>query len=372
MRRTWLRLLLTIFAWVAIGLIFAWQLRLLALINGMQMKWSNIIGWELTRWCLWIFLYPIVLRTIRRTSERSGTGRRFFLTNAAASILVSLLHLALFSIVYWCGIRFGEALALPVPFLEKLRQLPEVFAKAAFDPHKLFTMIFSVDFHIGILIYWIILAGRLAIEYSHRAADLKTQLAQAQLEALKMQLHPHFLFNTLNSISALVHKDPEAADEMIGELGNFLRLTLQNHAGAEVTLEQELRFLTSYLEIERIRFQDRLAVQMEIDPDTLQALVPNLILQPIIENAIRHGIARRSGSGRIEVRSRQIDARLRLEILDDGPGLSRQHTEGIGLSNVRERLKALYGSDWEFRISTRVEGGACVEIGIPFRVEGSS
>lgn len=365
MRHRWLRNLLFVSAWITIALIFAWQLRLFSVVNGLKMPWPNIASWELTRWCLWIPLFPLILKLIRRTSNHRGSRRRFLFTNAMAAILFSVVHLAMFSIVYWFVYRFLQAFELHLPFAETMARLPEIIRSAEFDPQKLFKSIFAIDFHIGILLYWMILVGHRAIESSRREADLKAQLAQAQLEALKMQLHPHFLFNTLNSIAALIQKDPEAADEMIGELGNFLRLTLHSDSAAEVKLEEELRFLTSYLEIEKIRFQNRLKVRMEIDPATLNARVPNLILQPLIENAIRHGISQRSGSGEVEVRARRSGPRLHLQVLDDGPGLAHNHTEGIGLTNVRERLKRLYGGGYEFRIFNRAEGGVSVEIAIP-------
>jgi sensor histidine kinase YesM len=365
MQKRWVRVLLFVSAWVAIGFIFSWQLRLLALNSGFNMTWSSIISWELTRWGLWIFLFPFVIRTIRKSPQFPGGGKRFFIMNGIASIIFSLIHLATFSLIYWFILRFMDAFSANASFSDALfEKLPEMIRTKTFDPDVIFKMIFAIDFHIGILIYWIILAGYQALDYSRRASELNTQLAHAQLDALKMQLHPHFLFNTLNSISALIHKNPEDADEMIGELGNFLRLTLQNNSGLEVTLEEELRFLSSYLEIERIRFRNRLKVEMQIDPETLSLGVPNLILQPIIENAVRHGIAH-INSGSIKVLSRKNDRHLFLEVINDGPELSDKPTKGIGLNNVQERLRKLYNDNFMFRISNRPEGGVSVQMMIP-------
>ena len=372
MNRLWRTLsLLLVFA--IIGLIFSGQLRLLSLANGFSMTWSSIISWELTRWCLWAFLFPAILALSHRYPIYPSSRSEFIWKHLAASALLSLIHLLLFSLLYWFVIRAQEVVAMNRPLLESIFQLfPEQIRKKNFDPENLFQMIFIIDFHIGILVYWIILAGHQAMAYARRAADLKTQLAEARLDALKMQLHPHFLFNTLNSISALLHKDPETADEMIGELGNFLRLTLHKNSGQEISLEEELEFLKSYLEIERIRFQNRLTIEFAIDPETLHALVPNLILQPIIENAVRHGIAQQPDAGRIEVRSQRNDGHLRLDVLDDGPGLRETAGEGIGLKNVRERLQNLYGSEYEFRLSNNPNGsGSHVEIVIPFYTERS-
>jgi sensor histidine kinase YesM len=370
MRKRWVRILLFVLAWVAIGFVFSWQLRLLALNSGFTMSWFNILSWELTRWCLWIFLFPLVLRTIQHAPQFPGSKKRFFLTNGIASIIISLFHMAIFTIVYWYVIRLIEGFEAGLSITDALfGEVPKAIQRANLRLDKIFGMIFAIDFHIGILIYWIILAGYQALDYSRRASELKTQLAQAQLDALKMQLHPHFLFNTLNSISALIHKNPEDADEMIGELGNFLRLTLQSSSGLEVTLEEELRFLSSYLEIERIRFRNRLEVEMQIDPETLPIKVPNLILQPIIENAIRHGIAH-IHSGRIAVHSSKNDHRLLLQVVNDGPELSDKPLNGIGLSNVQERLRRLYDGQYDFRISNRAEGGVSVELAIPIRDPG--
>ncbi|PYS93543.1 MAG: hypothetical protein DMF64_04900 [Acidobacteria bacterium] len=201
---------------------------------------------------------------------------------------------------------------------------------------------------------------------------LEAELAQAQLRALKMQLQPHFLFNTLHSISTLLDEDVEAADEMIARLGDFLRLTLDNSGAQEVTLQKELEFLRSYLEIERVRFQDRLTVLLEIAPDTLAARVPNLILQPLVENAIQHGIMARTGAGRIEIRASRSDGLLRLQVKDNGPGLSGDthaqapHKRGLGFALTRERLECLYATRQRLALADAPEGGLEITLEIPF------
>jgi two-component system, LytTR family, sensor kinase len=232
----------------------------------------------------------------------------------------------------------------------------------------------------GAMIYWLILLISYAFDYQRRyregevrATRLEAQLAQAQLQALKMQLHPHFLFNTLHSISALVHKSPNAADKMIARLGDFLRQTLENAGAQEVSLQQELEFLKCYLEIERIRFEDRLTIQFDIDPQTLDARLPNLILQPIVENAIRHGIAPRTGPGRIEIEARRFNGTLHVQVTDNGQGLSPDSTngtivkEGVGLANTQARLKQLYGDDHRLDLANTAKGGLTVILEIPFK-----
>jgi signal transduction histidine kinase len=204
-----------------------------------------------------------------------------------------------------------------------------------------------------------------------RASRLQTQLTRAQLEALKMQLHPHFLFNTLNSISALLHRDPDTADKMIARLGDFLRLTLENSGAQEVSLRKELEFLTCYLEIERVRFQDRLTTSVDVEPDALDAPVPNLILQPIVENALRHGVAQSSAPGRVEISAKRENGSLRISVRDNGPGLKAitkptdGFKEGLGLSTTRTRLEQLYGASHRFELSNASGGGLLVTLVIP-------
>lgn len=188
-----------------------------------------------------------------------------------------------------------------------------------------------------------------------------------------MQLQPHFLFNTLHSVSALIHKDPVSADRMIARLGDFLRLTLENAGTQEVSLQEELEFLKCYLEIERVRFRERLTVQMNIEPQTLNARLPNLILQPIVENAIKHGIAPRTKPGRIEIEARRFNGILHVQITDNGPGLpanggsGRIVKGGVGLANTEARLQQLYGSDHRLDLANTSKGGLTVILEIPFK-----
>jgi len=183
-----------------------------------------------------------------------------------------------------------------------------------------------------------------------------------------MQIHPHFLFNTLNSIAALLHKDVEAADRMIARLGDFLRLTLKRSDAQTVDFEQELEFLKCYLDIEHIRFQDRLTVEMDIDPQTLELMVSNLILQPIVENAVRHGASRQTGSGQLTIRAHQQSNRLIMQVEDNGPGLKMNPNgglSGIGLSNTRARLEQFYGEDFSLQMANSTGRGATVTLNVP-------
>ncbi|HLM61463.1 MAG TPA: histidine kinase [Pyrinomonadaceae bacterium] len=206
-----------------------------------------------------------------------------------------------------------------------------------------------------------------------KSSELKAALATSQLDALKMQIHPHFLFNTLNSISALMHEDVKAADKMVARLGDFLRMTLENSGDREVSLKQEMDFVGRYLEIESVRFQDRLSVKMNIDPETLAARVPNLILQPIVENAIKHGISRQTDVGSLIISSERRGDRLQIRVEDSGPGLQSSNGNakgskigGIGLANTRARLAYLYEENYQFEIKNAVPHGVIVMLEIPF------
>jgi two-component system LytT family sensor kinase len=229
-----------------------------------------------------------------------------------------------------------------------------------------------------LLVYWFIFLSSHAANYykSYRegelkASQLRTQLAQSQLEALKMQVHPHFLFNTLHSISALLSKDTDSARKMISRLGDFLRLTLESGGAMEVTLQQELEFLNGYLEIERVRFQDRLTTNIDVDPEVLNVHVPNLILQPIVENAMRHAISR-TNAGTVEITAFPRNGSVRIEVRDNGPGITSEPNpmvsrscRGVGLANTQARLTGLYGSEAKFELRNRPTGGLTVMLEVP-------
>lgn len=215
--------------------------------------------------------------------------------------------------------------------------------------------------------------SQLALEASSlklAAAELETRVVEAQLQALKSQIQPHFLFNTLNAIATLIHHDPRRAEQMIAHLSDLLRSTLVHRQDQEVTLQEELELLQPYLEIEQTRFGDRLVVRVDAPSEVLQARVPHLLLQPLIENSIRHGIAPRVGGGMVTVRAAREDGRLTISVEDDGIGLNDEgplNGGGIGLSNIRARLTQLYGEEGQLRIFSPPAGGTVIELELPFR-----
>jgi two-component system LytT family sensor kinase len=202
------------------------------------------------------------------------------------------------------------------------------------------------------------------------AATYARQLAEARLHVLSAQLQPHFLFNTLHAISALVYEDPARAERLLARLSEMLRLTLRDGSRAETTLEDELALLRRYAEIQEARYGDRLRVAFDVEPSVRGAMVPRLILQPLVENAIRHGITRRIAPGRVDVRAWGADGRLHLTVCDDGVGLRTPHREGVGLGITRARLRQLYGAEQEVDLSPAPGGGAVCALAIPLRLVG--
>jgi signal transduction histidine kinase len=222
-------------------------------------------------------------------------------------------------------------------------------------------------------VYWVIVSVVQALRFYQRskdkerkAAELEARLAQAKLQALHMQLQPHFLFNTLNAISMLVHKDPHAADEMIANLSDLLRASL-NTRSPEITLSQEMELVDKYLAIQQVRFADRLTIRKNLEAGALQQRVPALILQPLIENAVKHGLEPKPGPGKLEIHAAVQDGCLRIRVEDDGVGTANQGSEnhGIGLANTRDRLRELYGPEARLVLTNCSPGGFSAQIIIP-------
>jgi LytS/YehU family sensor histidine kinase len=262
-------------------------------------------------------------------------------------------------------------------WVEQLRLAGRV---PSFDFGEMFHWTLARSFYFNLLVYWVIIGASAALDFYRkyrdrelRAMELEKLLAQTRLEALQAQLNPHFLFNTLHAISALMHDRVDAADRMLSRLSDLLRLALESTDTQEVPLRREVAFLQKYLEIEQTRFGDRLDVQLDIAPDTWEVMVPNLILQPLVENAIRHGIEPKAKGGRIRVSARGEADCLCLEVRDDGVGLAapRPEREGVGLSNTRARLQHLYPGRHRFEMRNADDGGLVVRLAIPWRPESA-
>src|SRR3954453_22026374 len=311
----------------------AYRLSTLNVSKGMPIEIGRLLLLNLALWYIAAAITPIVFRLSDRFQLEDGHRARALAVHAAAAVSFSVVHFA-----GMAGVRalLWPGMAYNVPWT--------TYAQRQY--------LMNLDW--TLMTYAAIAGLSYALQYHResqnsaiRTANLEARLAEARLKTLEAELHPHFLFNTLHAISTLVHVQPEAADRMISRLSDLLRITFARSGAARIALQEELEFLQKYLEIEQTRFQDRLTVSYEIDPDTLDAEVPRMFLQPIVENAIKHGIAPRSGPGTIQILARHDGEALRLEVRVNGAGLSgsaraRLH-RGVGLSNTRDRLECLYG-----------------------------
>jgi len=354
-RPWWIRVSFGFLVWTLLGISFALSAYLNAVRDNASVSFKRTVSGYLADFWLWGMLSPLIFRLATRYELRNRFPRNLFI-HLAISMIFALVVLSAASPLTWY-LGYPNFIRNPTLFI--------LWRNNAFSIYY---------FHQGLTIYWTTLVVAHALHYykglreeEARASRLSAQLAQAQLQALRMQIHPHFLFNTLNSIAALLHKDVETADRMIARLGDFLRSTLSRSEAQTITFDQELGFLKCYLDIERTRFQDRLTVNLEIDPHTLEVHVPNLILQPIVENAVQHGIARQTDAGLITIRASKLQGRLLIEVEDNGPGLNANQNgnSGIGLKNTKSRLEQFYGNDFSFRIGKANAQGVLVSINIP-------
>jgi len=342
--------------WTTYGVLSAWQTHYWYSFTKSAISWPTSLRYELTYAYLWALFTPAILYLARR-------------------FRIDRNHLLRPLAIHFCAL-FIAATFTKVGF--------DLFTGHPGSPFENFTwpsLIRSVEqtFDTGTLLYFIIVLLEHSFVYYQRyqqsqvnAANLQTQLVQAQLRALKMQLHPHFLFNTLHTITALVHEDPELAERTIARLSELLRLFLANSTVHEVPLREELRILDLYLEIERTRFEDRLKVEFDMPVELHEAMVPNLVLQPLVENAIRHGIGKISAPGRILVSAERISETLVLRVVDNGVGLiaaarNAAGQTGMGLSITRGRLESLYGTAQSVALRELQTGGTEARVTLPFR-----
>ncbi len=343
--------------WTLFGFFFTSQFALQNQLSRNPVPFWQIFSWQMVSGYVWFALSPLILWLAQKFPFEAGRWQRSLPFHLIAGVLLALFQQAIDAFL-----------------LTKMGYPPNRQFNSFLEAYQFFVFI---NLHLSILIYWGVVGIRSAFGYyqKYRERELKTsqleaRLAQSRLQVLKMQLHPHFLFNTLNAVSELIYKDPESAERMIGDLSDLLRLSFENLEVQEISLKQELEFLRKYLEIEQMRFQDRLQVEMRIAPDALSACVPNMILQPLVENAIKHGLAPRAAGGRIEIGAARQNGSLQLSVSDDGLGLPAGETEnlheGVGLSNTRRRLRHLYGDAHRFALVPGTTG-LRVDLTIPFR-----
>ncbi len=325
-------------------------------VTAQPMSWPFALVSTFPNWYFWAMMAPVVIWVGKRARiERENWIQTVFLVHIPTMVALLLVHsLANLFLFYATGMPGHEAMTT-----------------------GLYKVHFWTRVHSNILTYWMVLGLFYAYDYYQKflnreqaAAILEIRLAEANLRALKMQLHPHFLFNTLNSVAALVRKnDNKTAVKMLVKLGDFLRLALENKGIQEIPVSQEIDFLQRYLSIEKIRFGDRLSVVFEVEEYVASGYVPNMILQPLVENAIHHGIGPNAEKGQIDIRVKKDGKNLIMEVQDNGKGLTttgENRREGVGLSNTRGRLESIYGDKASFSIENAVEGGLVATIVLPY------
>jgi two-component system LytT family sensor kinase len=312
---------------------------------------------DLTNWLLWIALTPWVIHIMQKTNLSWGkTSNPFTFRTLAVIIGLSLAHLSL--------------------FLLALQLLWQVTKGKWYPWGPSAWLLCPETFTRNILVLGLIIGGGKAIEHylvakdlQLKASKLKTELVQSKLKALSAQLQPHFLFNTHNAINTLIlKKDNDKASSMLSKLSDLLRKTLESSDSQFVTLEEEVEVLTLYLEIHKVRLGERLKIQYDIDDDAFECNIPNFILQPLIENAIKYGMCSTLDSGQLQRIARKTDCDLELQILDDGPGCQSEGgaaIDGVGLQTTRQRLSHIYGENYKFEYGNRDEGGFCVILRFP-------
>lgn len=347
--------------WTILGLSFAFRSYGWSIQSGVDFPLWGYISQTLTDFYLYALASPLVFRLGRRFPLEFGR----LTTSISVHLAASLLFTALTIVISVFAVQFlGLSVCQDCPKTEEILQV---------------YLTSPIIIHQGLLAYWGMVFVGQGLKYyrevrseKERVARLSAQLAEAQLSALKMQIHPHFLFNTLNSIAALVQQDSDAAELMISKLSNFLRMTLHSSGSPVVTLSEEFNFLKTYLDIEKVRYQERLSIEFVADEAVLDAKIPNLLLQPLVENSIRHGISQRKENGFIKISARRIgDNRLHIEIADNGKvWQNKLHSQsnnggGVGLKNTVERLKQIYGDGFNFKIGGNEADGTTVEIKIP-------
>jgi two-component system LytT family sensor kinase len=324
--------------------------------QGLDRSWQRALAWNVPQFYLWMLLAPCISSLGRRTSHSSWV--RILSVHVPLSFVIAAGQTSAMLAIFW-QLHGGEPLKA------------SSFARYA-------QLEFIYQFHLGLIIYWLIFVVVRGLESRRhlrdeklRTAQLHGELAQAQLQALRVQLQPHFLFNTLNAISALALTDPPLARMMIARLSDLLRFSLEENRALRVPLQRELRFLECYLAIQQVRFQERLIVERDIAEDVQEALVPPLILQPLVENSLQHGLLPVSGGGTLRILIKRIGTELQLIVEDDGQGLPLVALrEGVGLSNTRARLAAL--GPGSLLLRPRNGGGTCAEVRLPYEVAISS
>jgi two-component sensor histidine kinase len=343
--------------WLAFGVVDAMQTVLIMHAEGMHHAWVKLFIVTIISWLPWAIATPFIMELGRRfppTKLRPITG---WITHIAACAAIALTYSGWVTTLHRLFNPYADT-GTPDPFLHAWINRFDNFILA------------SIVLYAAVLAITYALDSRARLAYQQtETARLNEQLTKAQLDALRRQIEPHFLFNTLNSVAGLVreHKNDDAV-RMIAELSDFLRRVISDSAKQQVPLREEMDFAQKYLDIQKVRFVDRLQLSVDVPAELLGAQVPTLILQPIVENAIKHGIAKRSQGGAIRIAAARSNGFLTLSVYNDGPGLaSNGGAPGIGISNMRTRLASLYGDAFCLDMKNQQPGGVEVSVSVPFK-----
>lgn len=367
------RLLAVLAGATLVSLFFVFQNLVRALVYGQPIRLAWSLGSELLYWYLLAAALPLVLWLARRFRIERDTWTRTVPVHVALALLVGLVH----SGVYYTalaaisnlvdgpgGVSAAIGRVAGIDWTAVGRRLPDATLTVVWKYGVAVGLFYAYDYY------------RKYQERKLQAAHLERRLSEARLQALRMQLHPHFLFNTLHTASMLAERDPEATSRVLARLADLLRATLDEGGSPEVPLATELSFVRRYLEIEQVRFGERLSVEWEVPDELLDVRVPTLIIQPLVENAVRHGVSRRPGARHVRIDIRRDHEMLIVDVSDDGPGLpeswSLDRDAGVGLSNTRDRLNALYGPAGTLEVVGPPGGGVRAAVRMPLRRTGKS
>ncbi len=351
MKRFWIKFGLVAGGWTALALILAANKYVRLLSSGTPSPFGRLLRWPLLDYWIWAALTPLVFAFAARVRFTRKHLAWIVAAHAGACIALSVVHV-------------GIAAAIGIPSAASAKGSWLAVWRARF----LLEFYSDIWMYVPLVFLWNLLDYEKRYrQREQQALQLESQLAKAQLEVLRSQLQPHFLFNTLNSISALMQEDAEAAEDMLADLSYMLRASLRGNTTQEITLAREIQLLEAYARIQCRRFEDRLTFEVDTPVETLVCLVPSLLLQPIVENAVQHGIAPLSRPGKIVVTSRRDGAHLVLTVADDGRGLPPQHEERIGLTNTRKRLEQLYGARQSLDLRSTPGQGVVATISLPWR-----
>jgi two-component sensor histidine kinase len=335
LRGRWTRWVLFILGWAALSLLFAPEAYLSFYLRNAPISWLETVELTVINSAIALLFIPGIVFLTRRFPIERGRWQRSLALHAVACLAFSMLHSWLYAVACHAWRDVGETL--------------------------------FVRFHPNLITYWAIVGFTQAFEYFRKYQQRERDISRLQLQALKAQLQPHFLFNALNTVTAMMHVDVKRADRMLARLSELLRMTLASIDRQEVRLAEEIEFVEAYLDIERERFGGKLAMRIDAEPSTLNALVPALFLQPLVENCVRHGFATPEEGNLIVISAARHESRLTLSVSDNGCGFKATPREGVGVTNVRKRLLQLYGEHQSFNITARQPRGVVVTVELPFQ-----